>query len=156
MGHTLLETAFVLGILGLLGSLGAANLDFGSVGLAHLPLELRGALDQAFLLARARGSDVRVSLGGPGGDVAPVLLPRGVRWGLPRTGVPIPPGMDEPIKAHLTGAAQPILTVTPRGTATASAWFLTDGKDALCVRLSGKGPITLLRWRRARRAWAQV
>jgi hypothetical protein len=152
-GHTLLEATLVLGLMGILSCLGAATLDLRGPALALLPLELRGALDQAFLLARARGSDVRVALGGPGGDVAPVILPRGVRWGLPGPSVPIPDGMDPPRRAHRTGAAHPILTVTPRGTATASAWFLTDGRDALCMRLSGEGQLHLLRWRWERRAW---
>ena len=155
-GHTLLETTLVLGLLGLLAGAGASALEPGGLRLAHLPLELRGTLDQAFLLARARGGEVRVALGGPGGDVAPVALPHGVRWGLPVAGVPLPPGMDAPVKAHLTGAAHPVITVTPRGTATASAWFLTDGRDALCVRLSGWGGLRVLRWRRSRRAWEQV
>jgi hypothetical protein len=155
-GHTLFETTLVLGLAGALACAGAMVLAPGGAMLTFLPVELRGALDQAFLLARARGRDLRVSLGGPGGEVLPVPLPRGVRWGLPASGIPIPPGMDAPMKAHLTGAAHPVLTVTPRGTATASAWFLTDGRDALCLRLSGQGGVQFLRWRRARRAWVPV
>ena len=131
-------------------------MSLGSPGLRFLPVELRGALDQAFLLARAQGRDVRVSLGGPGGDVAPVLLPGGVRWGLPASGVPFPPRMDATVRAHLTGAAHPVITVTPRGTATGGAWFITDGRDALCVRLSGQGHLQVLRWRRSQRIWLEV
>jgi len=152
-GHTLLEAVLVLAILSLLTAAGSLALDHRGPSLTLLAADLRGALDQAFLLARARGSEVRLALGGPGGDVAPVLLPRGVRWGLPRTGVPFPPGMDPPRRAHLTGAAHPVVTVTPQGTATAGAWFLTDGRDALCVRLSGRGDVHLRRWRSDLHAW---
>jgi prepilin-type N-terminal cleavage/methylation domain-containing protein len=153
-GFSLLETTVVLALIGLLGSLGTALVP--GPGLAFLPGELRGALDQAFLLARARGQDVRLSLGGKAGEVRPVSLPRGLRWGLPASGVPLPPDMAAPVKAHFTGAAHPVFTVTPRGTATASAWFLTDGRDALCLRLSGQGGIQVLRWRSARRTWSHV
>ena len=67
-GHTLLELALVLGLMGLLGGFGAALPDPGTAGLAFLPLEMRGALHQGLLLARARGGDVRVALGGAGGE----------------------------------------------------------------------------------------
>jgi len=153
-GYSLLEATVVLALVGAVGSLGAARLP--GPGLSFLHGELRGALDQAFLLARVRGQEVRFSLGGPGGEVRPVRLPRGLRWGLPASGVPLPPGMAAPVKAHLTGAAHPVLTVTPRGTVTACAWFLTDGRDALCLRLSGQGCLQVLRWRRARRAWSAL
>lgn len=154
-GHTLLEAVLVLGLISLLATAGALAVDLRGPCLAYLPVELRGALDQAFLLARARGSDVSLALGGPGGDVAPVLLPRGVRWGLP-PGVPTPPGRVPPRKAHLTGSAHPVITVTPRGTAPADAWYLTDGRDALYVSLSGQGRVQLRRWRRDLRAWVPV
>jgi len=152
-GHTLLEAVLVLGLLAVLGAAGSLALDRRGPSLALLAADLRGALDQAFLLARARGSDVRLALGGPGGDVEPVRLPRGVRWGLPRAGVSIPAGKDPPRKAHLTGAAHPVITVTPRGTATSGVWYLTDGRDALCLSLSGRGDVHLLRWRRDLRRW---
>jgi type II secretory pathway pseudopilin PulG len=154
-GHTLLETTLALAILGLLASLGVASASLATPAFGILAVEARGALDQAFLLARARGGDVRVALGGTGGEVAPLVLPRGVRWGL-APGTPLPPHMDPPVKAHLTGQAHPLVTVTPRGTATASAWFLTDGRDALCLRLSGQGHCQVLRWRAARRAWIRI
>lgn len=153
-GHTFLELCLVLGILAALGGVGIAAMDLGGPSLALLPVELRGALDQGFLLARARGRDVRVSLGGAGGEVPPVRLPRGIRWGLAPGGVPLPPGMDVPVKAHRTGAAHPVVTLTPRGTATAGCWFLAARREALCVRLSGHGSLKVLRWRSRLRAWA--
>lgn len=153
-GHTFLELCLVLGILAALGGVGIAALDLGGPSLALLPVELRGTLDQGFLLARARGRDVRVSLGGAGGEVPPVRLPRGVRWGSPPGGVPLPPGMGVPLKAHLTGAAHPVVTVTARGTATAGCWFLGARREALVLRLSGQGNLKVLRWRSRLRAWA--
>ena len=152
-GPTFLELCVVLAILGALGGVGMASIDLGGPSLAFLPVELRGALDQGFLLARARGREVRVALGGPGGEVPPVLLPRGVRWGLPAGDIPLPPGMRATRTAHRTGAAHPVVTVTPRGTATAGCWFLASRGDALCVRLSGRGGLKVLRWRRGLRAW---
>jgi len=152
-GYSILETTFVLGLLGLLCGLGVATLKLGGACSGFLGWEARGVLDQALLLARARGSDVRVALGEPRGDVRPLGLPRGFRWGLPSGAIPRPPDMKPTAKAHLTGAAHAVLTVTPRGTATAGVWFLTDGRDALCVRLSGRGAIHVLRWRRGPRAW---
>ena len=152
-GHTLLELTLVLGLMGLLTMLGASRVDLGAPGLAFLAGELRGILDQAFLQAQARGREVSVCLCGPGGDVPSLRLPRGVRWGLPPTGVPLPPDLDLPRKAHLTGAAHARITVTPRGTATAGAWYLTDGKDALYLGLNGQGGLTVLRYRHRRRTW---
>lgn len=152
-GHTFLELCVALAILAVLSGAGAATLDLGGPSLALLPMELRGALDQGFLLARARGRDVRVALGGAGGEVPPVVLPRGVRWGLPAGDVPRPPGMGATVKAHLTGAAHPVVTVTPRGTATAGCWFLASKREALCVRLSGHGGLRVLRWRSRARTW---
>ena len=155
-GFSLVETTVALAVLGLLASVGAAGLGTARLGLGLLPLELKGALDQAGLLARARGVPVRVALGGPGGEVAPVVLPRGVRWGLPRGAVAMPPGMEDPVRVHLTGQAHPVISVTPWGTATASAWFVTDGQDALCLRLSGLGRLQILRWRQARQTWVRL
>ena len=54
--------------------------------------ELRGALEQALLRARDQGCDLRVALRSGAGAIRPLVLPPGVRWGLPR-GVPPPPGM---------------------------------------------------------------
>jgi len=155
-GHSLVEALLVLCLLGILCGLGAAALGPPGPGLGLAGGELRGALEQALLLARAQGGNVPVALSGPGGPIAPLVLPRGVRWGLPAAGIALPPGMDGPVQAHRTGQAHPAVTVTPRGTATASVWFLTDGRDAVCLRLAGDGHLTLLRWRRASRAWSRV
>ena len=58
-----------------------------------------------------------------------------------------------PRQALLTGQAHPCIAVTPRRTALADVWFLTDGRDAVCLRLAGTGELTLLRWRRRTRQW---
>jgi prepilin-type N-terminal cleavage/methylation domain-containing protein len=155
-GFTLVETSIVLGIMSILAVSGLACLDFGGADLVIAQEDLRGSIQQAFFLARARGSNVVVTLGNPGmPDVLPVMLPRTVKWGKP-TGIPVPPGMDEPKKAGLKGEAHPRITITPRHTATASAWFVNNGKEAICMRLSGKGHLQMLRWRRSTRRWSLV
>jgi len=155
-GYTLIETTTVLGILGVLSVAAFSTLDFGSADLMAVQEDLRGSLQQAFHLARARGSDVVVAVGDPGmRDVLPVTLPRTVKWGKP-SNIPVPPGMAEPKKAATTGEAHPRITVTPRHTATASAWFLNNGRDVICMRLSGNGHLQMLRWRHSTRTWGLV
>jgi hypothetical protein len=165
-GYSLLELVLVLGLIGFLGGLAAVSKAPGSPGLTAVQGELRASLEQAFLLARARGSPVRVALGGhvPAcrgrqrecGEVLPLILPRGVRWGIPYPAIPLPPGMEGTIKAHLTGQAHPSITVSPARSAEASAWFLTDGRDAVCLRLSDRGQLTLLRWRQRLGRWGNA
>jgi prepilin-type N-terminal cleavage/methylation domain-containing protein len=149
-GFTLLESALALAILALLA--GPVLLAWRSPGLTAVQGEFRAALEEAFLLARARGREVRLGLAAADTGPPGLRLPRGVHWGLPGS-IPLPPGMDRPARAHLSGAAHPQVTVTPRRTATASVWFLTDGRDALCLRLSGQGRVQLLRWRHGQRRW---
>jgi hypothetical protein len=164
-GHSLLELLLVLALAALLGLMGAAFRPQGSPGLGAVQGELRGAVEQAFLLARGRGRSVRLALGGhtpacgPAGDCgepAPLVLPRGVRWGVADPAMPMPEGMARPALAHLTGAAHPVVTVTPLGTALAAVWFLTDGRDAVCLRLAGTGEISLYRWRHRAARWFRV
>lgn len=163
-GFSLLELVLVLGLIAVLGGFAGLAPAPANPGLAAVQGELRASVEQAFLLARARGRPVRVALGGhvPAcrhrecGEVLPLTLPRGVRWGIPHSCVPLPPGMEGTIKAHLTGQAHPCLSVSPGRTAEASAWFLTDGRDALCLRLSGRGQLTLLRWRHRLRRWERI
>jgi hypothetical protein len=168
-GFSLVELVLVLGLIGLLGGLAGASLNLGAPTLAAVQGELRAGVEQAFLLARARGCRVRVALGDAGrgqapdrpgsrkdcGAVPPLILPPGVRWGMPRPGVPFPPRMKETHRAHLTGEAHPCITVSPAGTAQASVWFLTDGRDVVCLRLGDEGQITLLRWRQRLRRWTR-
>jgi hypothetical protein len=149
--------------MALLGSVAVAALPAGHPALSAVQGELRASLEQAFLLARARGRSVRVALGGPvpgrpepATDVPPLALPRGVRWGLPQPAIPLPPGMAPPIAAHLTGSGHASVTVGPGRTAEANAWFLTDGRDAVCLRLSDHGQIRLLRWRHRLRQWRRA
>ena len=135
----------------------AFSLDFGSTELTAAQQEIVGSLDQAFILARARGTNVTVALGkaSGAGEHLPVELGRRVKWGKPDA-IPLPPDMDAPVVAAKTGEAHPIITVTPRHTALASCWFLNDGREALCMRLSGQGRLQVLRWRRDRQKWTRV
>lgn len=153
-GFTAFETLVTLGVAGVLSLAGLASIDLRGVELSVAQQELRGCLDQAFVQARAQGRNITVvpatEGGGPG--IIPVHLPRRVAWGKPAA-VPLPPGMDAPKVAGTTGEAHPRITVTPRRTVTASAWFLNDGRDALCFRLSGQGRLTVLRYRAANRRW---
>jgi hypothetical protein len=163
-GATLLELLVVLALVCLLAFLGWSRVDLGRP-LDAVQGELRGCLERAQVRAQAQGRTVSVSLQSscaavpgqashPAVPLAlPLVLPRGVRWGLPPEGVPFPEGMKPPVRAHLTGEAHERVRVTPRHTAQASLWFLTDGKDALCLRLSDHGQLTLLRWRRPQRQW---
>ena len=160
-GFSLLELLAVLAIVLALGALAAGALDRGSAALTAVQGELRASVEQAFLLARSRGGPVRVALGGPAparrhprewAGVLSLTLPRGVRWGVPQD-IPLPAGMGDTVRAHLTGQAHPCITVTPAGTAEASTWFLSDGRDAVCLRLGDQGQITLLRWRHRLRRW---
>lgn len=155
-GFTLAETSITLGIVGILGACGISTLDLGGgLALTGFQVELQGSLDQAFHLARARGSNVTVVLNSQAAqDIIPLQLPRGVHWGkLPE--VPLPSGMDPTVKAASTGLAHARITVTPRRTATASAWFLHDGRDVLCMRLSGHGRIQMLRWKASQQKWTR-
>ncbi len=155
-GHSMLELALATGISGLLALAGLARLDPGHIELDAAQNELVESLDQAFVLARARGSNVTVSLGsGSDPNHLPIRLGRRIRWGKPRT-IPLPRGMDEPRWAGGRGEAHPSITVTPRHTATASLWFLNDGTEAVCMRLSGRGRLQLLRWRSAPGRWVRV
>ena len=159
-GHSLAEVLVVLAILGGLAALGGLGRPPGNPALAAVQGELRASVEQAFHLARARGRPVRLALEAPapeGGDTGPrpLILPRGVRWGLPPE-VPLPPDMKDTLRARHTGSAHPCITVTPWRTATATAWFLTDGRDAVCLRLEGHGRITLLRWRHRPGRWERA
>ena len=109
------------------------------------------------LVIGARGTNVKVALGkatGAGEHLA-VELGKRVKWGKP-DGIPLPPDMDAPQVAAKTGEAHQIISVTPRHTTLASAWFLNDGKEALCMRLSGKGHLQVLRYRQDLKTWTRV
>ena len=156
-GMSLLELTLGLALSGLLALTGARSWDAPEVDLAAAHLEIRGSVEQAFALARARGTNVTVALGqkNGAGEHLPVLLSPRVKWGKP-AGIPVPPGMDAPSVAASTGEAHPLVTVTPRGTALASAWFLNNGREALCMRLSGRGQLQVLRWRQDRKKWTRL
>jgi len=154
---TLVETSIVAGILSLLTVVGIGSMRSPQIDLTCVEQEIPAAVMQAMHLARARGRNVIVALGesAQGPDILPVKLPSRVKWGKPAK-VPLPPGMDAPTQADRTGQAHARVTITPRHTATAATWFLNDGTDALCMRLSGRGHLQLLRWRASRKVWTRV
>ncbi len=156
-GTSLLELTAGLAVSAILGAVGVHQWDATGVDLQAAHFEIRGSVEQAFSLARARGTNVTVALGkrNGAGEHLPVLLSRRIKWGKP-AGIPLPPGMDTPTVAATTGEAHAIITVTPRGTALASSWFLNNGRDALCMRLSGNGHLQVLRWRQDRLKWTRV
>lgn len=156
-GTSLLELTLVMAGTAILSAIAALCIDCGSTELTAAHQEITGSLYQAFTLARARGTNVTVALGkdsGAGEHLA-VQLGSKVKWGKPDH-IPLPPGMDAPLVAAKTGEAHPIISVTPRHTTLASAWFLNDGQEALCMRLSGQGHLYVLRWRRDLKKWTRV
>jgi prepilin-type N-terminal cleavage/methylation domain-containing protein len=156
-GTSLLELTVVMAVVAILAVAGSSCWDTGATELSAAHQEIRGSLEQAFTLARARGTNVTVALGRASGEGEhlPVQLSRKVRWGKPAA-IPLPPDMEKPAVAATTGEAHPVLTVTPRRTALASVWFLHDGREALCMRLSGHGQLQVLRWRRDLLKWTRV
>lgn len=155
-GFTHVEMVIVLGIVSLLSAASLASLDSSGVDLTIAQQEIQGCLDQAFHQAWAQGRNVTIAPGREGGAGSiPVRLPRRVKWGKP-PGIPLPPGMEDPKIADVSGQAHPRITVTPRRTATAAAWFLHDGRETLCLRLSGKGHLQVLRYRLRSRRWERA
>jgi prepilin-type N-terminal cleavage/methylation domain-containing protein len=117
--------------------------------------ELAGCLDEARTRARARGVPVRVALKGlADGDIVPLHLPVPVKWGKPPQ-VPLPPGMKPPRRAATTGEAHVLVTFTPQLTANAACWFIHDGQDVVCARLSDHGRVQMLRWRHRAHCWTR-
>lgn len=157
LGFTSAETVWTLAIVWVLSIAGLSMVDLNVVDLPAAQHEMQGCLDQAFVQARASGRNVSLAParegGGPG--IIPVRLPKRVKWGKPAH-IPLPPGMADPLRADTTGEAHARITVTPRRTVTASAWFVNDGKDALCFRLSGHGRLNVLRYRAAHQRWERV
>lgn len=155
LGFTLVETSLTLGIVGALALGAATTMDFGGMDLSVAQSEFQGSLDQAFHLARERGSNVTVALAEEKArDIVPLHLSSRLKWGKP-AGIPLPPDMDKTTRAEATGEAHPRITVTPRHTATATTWFLNDGKEAVCMRLSGNGHVQVLRWHRSTKQWSR-
>lgn len=153
-GFTAAETSIAMGIVGVLAAIGVSTADFGNQELTTIQCEFQASLQQAFLLAHDQGRDVIVALGNPAAPgILPVRMPPHVKWGKPDD-VPMPPGMAPTKKAAATGQAHARITVTPRRTATASAWFVNDGKDVVCMRVSGLGHIQVLRWRKRMKKWS--
>jgi prepilin-type N-terminal cleavage/methylation domain-containing protein len=155
-GFTFPELLVATGIIGILAGAGVSVRSLRGVDLAVAQDELRGSLHQAFAMARAQGRNVTVAMQDDGRtDVLPVHLPKSIKWGKPAS-IPLPPGVDQPKKADVTGEAHAAITVTPRRTATAALWFLNDGDEALCMRLNGHGNILMYRYRRDLLRWVKV
>ena len=166
-GFSLTELLLALTLLALLCGMGAGAAGPCHAGLGVVQAELRAAVEQAFLQARAEGRSVLVALEGhtpacrarhpaaPSGELPPLILPRRVRWGLPPA-VPLPPDAEASPETQRSGRAQACITVTPERTAVANAWYLTDGQDAVYLGLSGHGRITLLRWRQHLGRWGRI
>ena len=156
VGATLLELCLAMAIAGVLTLAGTWTMEDGGIELSAAHQEIHGSLEQACTLARARarGTNVTVALGKARGDGEhlPVQLGHRIKWGKPPS-IPLPPDMDAPLVAANTGESHPIITVTPRRTALASVWFLNDGREALCMRLSGRGHLQVLRWKHDRKTW---
>ena len=156
LGFSQMELLTTFAIAATLALAGLAVAEPTGLGLTVVSQDLQGCLDQAFHQARAQGRNVTIapaSVGGP--NIIPLHIPRGVRWGKPDH-IPVPPGMDPPKVAAATGEAHPKITITPRHTVTATAWFLNDGKESLCVRLSGQGRLEVLRYRLRSHRWERA
>lgn len=156
LGFSLVEVTLTLGITGLLGGLGLSQLDLGHQDLTAAQVELKSTVQQAVSLAHARGTQVTVGFRTPAGpDVLPVKVSRRIQWGKPAH-IPLPKGMADPVKADTTGESHPRITITPRLTATASTYFVNDGAEAVCLRLSGTGHLQVLRWKADQKRWVRV
>lgn len=155
-GFTFAELLVTTGIIGILAGTGLSWSALNGVDLAAAQDELQGSLDQAFALARARGTNVTVSMKDEGRmDVLPVRLPKRIKWGKPDS-IPLPPGVQPPKKADRLGESLPSITVTPRRTSTAALWFVHNGQEALCMRLNGHGHVLMYRWRRDLSRWVKA
>lgn len=154
-GFSALELTLVLGAASLLFAVGLCSWDTRTVDLTAAQQEIRGSLEEAFILARAKGVSVKVALGASNGsgDHVPVRLSPRIKWGKPDH-IPMPQDMDAAVAAR-TGESHPVITVTPLHTTLASAWFLNNGKEALCMRISDHGYVQVLRWRADRQTWTR-
>lgn len=154
-GFSLVEITMVLGITGILGGVGLGRLDLGHQDLTAAQVELKANVQQAMSLARARGSQVTVGFRIPAGpDVFPVQVSRRIHWGKPAH-IPLPKGMADPVNADTTGESHPRIVISPRMTSTASCYFIHDGKEAVCMRISGRGHLQVLRWKADQKRWVR-
>jgi competence protein ComEA len=169
-GSSLLELVLVLGGLGALGLAIGAGPGRGHAALAAVQGELRASVEQAFLLARARGGPVVLTLeaagrgptgGGRPADPAYAVLPgprlaRGVSWGAGAHPPSLPAGAGRTRQAHRTGRSRDRLIVTAARSAQAGAWYLNDGADVAYLGLGNHGEITCQRWWSRLRQWRRA
>lgn len=152
-GFSLIEVSLVLGITGLLGFAGLSRMDLGHRDLSAAQVELKGAIQQAAFLAHAKGSPVTVGFRIPAGpDVFPVRVSSRIRWGKPAH-IPLPQGMADPVRADTTGESHARIVISSRTTTTASCYFVNDGTEAVCMRISGRGHLQMLRWKANQNRW---
>lgn len=169
-GSSLLELVLVLGGLGGLGLAAGAGPGRGHAALAAVQGELRASVEQALLLARARGGPVVLTLEasghGPTGRVRPAgpayaelpgpRMARGVGWGAGAHPPPLPAGAERTRQAQRTGRSRDRLLVTAARSAQAGAWYLNDGADVAYLGLGDHGEITCQRWRSRLRQWCRA
>lgn len=156
-GTTLLGLTVAMSVAAILMAVAPLCWDSKTTELVAAHDEIVGSLDQAFSLARARGTNVKVALGKSSGAGEHLLVQVGphIKWGKPAH-IPVPADMDADTLAAQSGESHPVITVTPRRTTLASAWFLNNGKEALCMRLNGHGHFYVLRWRSNTKKWVRV
>lgn len=156
LGFSLMEVSMALGLVGLLSGAGLSCLDLGHQDLTAAQMELKAAVHQAQHLAWARGSKVTVGFRTPAGpDVLAIQVSPRIHWGKP-VHIPLPKGMDDPVRADSTGESHTRIVITPKGTATASCYFLNDGAEAMCMRISDRGHVQTLRWKADRKRWIRA
>lgn len=155
LGFSFIEITLVMGITGILGGVGLSKMDLGHQDLTAAQVELKSTVQQAIFLARAKGSQVTVGFRTPAGpDVFPVKVSPRIHWGKPAH-IPLPKGMADPVKADTTGESHTRIVISPRMTATASCYFVNDGVEAICMRISGQGHLQVLRWKTDQKRWVR-
>lgn len=114
-----------------------------------LAQSLRQSVGLAFRLSRRSGRPVGLALQARPGCLVP-RLPRHTGLGLPE-GVPPPEGM---LDVRWVREVNP-LRVSPWATATEGMWFFRDPRGPLCMHLTARGGLHLLRYEPAQ-GWREA